>query len=482
MKTASKWLVLIALVAIIVSVAACATPTPVTVKETVVVPQTVVAQQTVVVQQTVAVPQTVVVSAPTATPTAVSALNPDCPITPPQNPTQITYIGWSMAIVDQYTANMQKCNNVKNMKVDLRMLDNASAQEQMTLAFATGGSSPYTIIQQSNSSIQRNVWKGWLMPLDDLVTKYKAKYSLDDISKSQWDAVTFNGKIYGVPFDANTIMLMYRKDLFAKYNLKPPTTYDEVISTCNVLKQEKGLTTPFAIDLSAGWAWSIAFYEAYASMGGQYFEPGTSKPTINTPTGVKALTKIKSVVDACMGKPGLALNSTTMSAGLGNGTVGMIHTWASSGRTLIDKSKTQFWDQIAFAPAASVEPGGKLAGSAWGDYFAIPATYKGDPDLAFQIIMEAIRPDRESAAANLGIVTRTKALTKSDALPFTATAMKTINDGVGAVPRNIAYPTMDAALSNYLPLVGTGELTPEQALQKAEAEYTQKAKDLGYLK
>jgi ABC-type glycerol-3-phosphate transport system substrate-binding protein len=437
-------------------------------------------------QAPAAAPTEAPVAAPTQPPEPTTApaapVVADCAITGPEKPTEITYIGWSMPIVDTYTDYMQKCNDVENVKVNLRLMDNASAIEQMNLAFASGGDSPFAIIQQSNSSIQRNVWKGWLSPLDDLVAKYKDKYKLDDIAPGQWEGVTFNGKIYGVPMGSNAIMLMYRKDLFEKYNINPPTTYDELISTCTTLKQESELQAPFALDLSAGWAWSIAFYEAMASLGGEYFEPGTSNPTFNSEIGVKALTKLKEVVDACMGKDNLSLNSTTMAAGLGNGTIGMIHTWASSGRSLTDQEESDYWDKIAFAPPPAVEAGGKLTGSAWGDYFAIPTSYKGDRDLVFQLIMEALRPEHQAVAGKLGMVTRTSVLTSGDALAFASTALETVEKGVGPVPRNIAYPTLDAALGNWLPLVGTGELTPAEALQKAEEEYVAKAKQMGYLK
>ena len=474
-----KLSVLLVVVMLATLFAACAAPAPQVVEKVVTqeVEKVVTQQVEKVVEKTVVVQATPV---PQAAPETADVA--DCAITIPQNPADITMIGWSMPLVDTYTGYMQQCNDVKNVKVNLRLMDNASAIEQMNLAFATGGDSPFAIIQQSNGSIQRNVWKGWLSPLDDLVAKYKDQYKLDDIAPGQWDGVTFNDKIYGIPFGSNAIMLMYRKDLFEKYNLKPPTTYDELISTCGVLKQDPDLVAPFALDLSAGWAWSIAFYEAMSSLGGQYFEPGTSKPTINSEIGVKALTKLKEVADACMGTDNLSLDSTTMAAGLGNGTIGMIHTWASSGKNLTSQDKSEYWDKIAFAPPPAVEAGGKLTGSAWGDYFAIPTSYKGDRDLAFQIIMEAVRPDHQAEAAKLGMVTRTSALTSDDALKFAGTVLETVEKGVGPVPRNIAYSTLDAALGNWLPLVGTGELTPAEALQKAEEEYTAKAKQMGYLK
>ncbi len=423
-------------------------------------------------------------AAPAVEPTKEPAPAPlsDCDITPPQSPTNITLIGWSIPVIDVYTAAMQSCNDVDNVTVNLRVMDNASAIEQMNLAFAAGGDSPFAIVQQSNGSIQRNVWNDWLMPIDDLVDKYREEYNLDDIGPGHWQGVTFNGKIYGIPVGSNAIMLMYRKDLFDKYNLQAPTTYDEIISACETLKQEPEITAPFAMDLSAGWAWSIAFYEALRSLGGDFFVEGTAEPAFNNEIGVKALTKIKELADACMGANNLAIDSASMRAGLGNGSMGFVHTWATSGATVTDEDQSDYYDKIAFAPAASVEAGSKLAGSAWGDYFAIPANFKGDRDLVFRIMMEAIRPDHQATASKLGMVTRDSALTGGGVLPFAQAALETIDKGIGPMPRNIAYPTLDATLGNWLPLVGTGELTPAEALQKAEDDYITQAKDKGYLK
>ncbi len=405
----------------------------------------------------------------------------DCPIDPPAEPVQVTYLGWPAPLFDIYTSVLDSCNDVDNISVDVRTMDNASAIEQMSLSFASGGESPYAIVQQSNSSIQQNVWQGWLTPLNDLVEKYREEYNLDDIDPSMWEGATFDGTIYGVPMGANAIMLMYRQDLFEKYDLEVPTTYDEIIAACEVLKEEPGIELPFALDLSAGWAWGIAFREALVSEGGDLFVEGTNEPAFNSPEGVAALTKLKEVVDACMGQEGLSYDSGAMSAGLGNGTVGFIHTWASSGASLKDPERSDMWEQIAFAPAAAVEPGAKLAGSAWGDFWAIPANYEGDVDLVFRMIMEAALPEHQMEASDVGMVTRTSVLQSGDALPVAAAALETIANGAGATPRKIAQPTLSAVLDNWLPFLGTGEMTPEEILQAAEEEYIQEATAKGYL-
>ncbi|MDX1413774.1 MAG: extracellular solute-binding protein [Candidatus Promineifilaceae bacterium] len=405
----------------------------------------------------------------------------DCAIQPPAEPVAATYIGWPFRLFDEYLAFLDDCSAVSNVTVDVLVMDNASAIEQMSLAFSSGGESPYAIIHQSNSSIQQNVWNDWLTPLTDYVEKYRDQYDLDDIDPGMWDGATFEGEIYGIPMGANAIMLMYRKDLFEKYDLEVPTTYDEIINACEVLKDEPGIDTPFALDLSAGWAWEIAFREALGSLGGQYFEEGSNVAAFNTPEGVAALEKIMEVVDACMGQEGLTYGSGGMSAGLGNGTIAFIHTWATSGVSLLDPESSDFHDQIAFAPAASLEPGGTLAGSAWGDFWAIPASYEGDKELVFQLIMEAGRADHQLAAIEEGMVTRTSALTSDKAAAFAPVALETIANGVGATPRRVATPTLTAVLGNYLPLVGIGDMTPAEALQAAEDEYIAEATAKGYL-
>ena len=386
--------------------------------------------------------------------------------------------------MDAYEKELQKCNSVQNLAVNVRTLDNASAVQQMQLAFSGGGTSPYDIVQMSNSSLAKiGSQQGWLMPLNDLIAKYSDKYDLKDIPQAAWDAATFNGKILGIPVDANTLHLMYRTDLFQKYNLQPPTTYDEIISDCSVLKAEKGLTVPFATDLSAGWAWELEFFQFLKSYGGQYLNSDNT-PGFDSPEGVAALTKLKQVADACMGPVGIGLGYQAMVTGLQNGTIGFIQTWADQGPSMDDPTKSDFVGKIGFAPAAAAKPGGLLAGSAWNDFMAIPAKTGVDPDLIFQVIMEAtdLQVQTQLASSGMILVSRQKALQTPGAFRSSQAALTTITQGAGPRSNYPGESLAEAALGNSLPLVGTGELTPQQALDKAQADYIKEAKAQGLLK
>jgi raffinose/stachyose/melibiose transport system substrate-binding protein len=80
-----------------------------------------------------------------------------------------------------------------------------------------------------------------------------------------------DGKVYGVPLEMSTFQIYYNKDIFAKYQLQPPTTWDQMISSAKTL-QGKGVT-PFA---AAGKdTWLLPLYdEAFAATryGGPAFE------------------------------------------------------------------------------------------------------------------------------------------------------------------------------------------------------------------
>src|SRR6202790_4612964 len=49
-----------------------------------------------------------------------------------------------------------------------------------------------------------------------------ADYDIDDVFKSIRDGLSYEGKLYGVPFNGESSMLMYRKDLLEEKGLKMP--------------------------------------------------------------------------------------------------------------------------------------------------------------------------------------------------------------------------------------------------------------------
>src|SRR6202008_2474223 len=60
--------------------------------------------------------------------------------------------------------------------------------------------------------------RGWVKDMSDI----PAAYDLDDVFKSLRDGLSYQGKLYALPFYGESSMLVYRKDLFHEKGLKMP--------------------------------------------------------------------------------------------------------------------------------------------------------------------------------------------------------------------------------------------------------------------
>src|ERR1700722_4197137 len=75
--------------------------------------------------------------------------------------------------------------------------------------------------------------RGWLKPIENVPDSY----DLDDVFKSIRDGLSYDGKLYALPFNAESSMLMYRKDLFEAKGLTMPEqpTYDDIVKFAGAL-------------------------------------------------------------------------------------------------------------------------------------------------------------------------------------------------------------------------------------------------------
>ena len=321
-----------------------------------------------------------------------------------------------------------------------------------------------------------------LLPLNDLIEQYREEYNLDDIPQPVWDAATIDGNIYGVPFMSNTMHLFYRTDIFEAHGLDVPNTYDEVMDACAALADEPSIDLPFTMNLHAGWAWEIEFMHFLRSFGGRYLNDDDNTPTFNSDAGIAALTKMKEVIDACMGVEGLTYSIDDSEIGMETGTLAFVHIWASRAANMDDPEKSDYVGVIGFAPSPAPNPdSGILGGSAWIDAYSITKRGGVDPDLAFRAIMETFDFDGQVGGAAHGAVVRTSVGEAGHGGRNLPAMGVSLGKGVGGNSLNPAAALARTALGNWLPLVGTGDLSPEEALESAAEEYTAEATAQGFI-
>ena len=101
-----------------------------------------------------------------------------------------------------------------------------------------------------------NVWKGSQVPISDYIPAEELKHYLNASEN------TYDGKVWTMPWQlAPSFPVLYRKDVFAKVGLTPPTTWDQMLTACDTFAAKGDGMSLFAGGIKdgwfGGWLWSI---------------------------------------------------------------------------------------------------------------------------------------------------------------------------------------------------------------------------------
>ena len=151
------------------------------------------------------------------------------------------------------------------------------------------------------------VQAGALEQLESLVDKYGYRDELKKIAPTYRDnQMTVNGKIYGFPDDGDVFLFYYRKDLFARadlkkafkdkyhYDLAPPKTWKQFDEIGSFLTEKLKAEGIFGASFFRQPPYTMfMFQERFRVEGGKFFDAATMKATVNGPIGVKAFTEMR---------------------------------------------------------------------------------------------------------------------------------------------------------------------------------------------
>jgi multiple sugar transport system substrate-binding protein len=135
---------------------------------------------------------------------------------------------------------------------------------------------------------------GWLQPLDEMLKSpalTAPDYNWPDFLEKTREAMVIEGKLVGVPIQVENTSLMYRKDVFQKYNVKVPTTLAELEAAAKALNG-KVMTddgqTGFGIVARGKRAAATSQFAAYLHADGSTWLGPTREPSFNNEDGIKA--------------------------------------------------------------------------------------------------------------------------------------------------------------------------------------------------
>ncbi|HTU02229.1 MAG TPA: sugar ABC transporter substrate-binding protein [Candidatus Sulfotelmatobacter sp.] len=136
---------------------------------------------------------------------------------------------------------------------------------------------------------------GWLQPVDEFLKDSSITapdYNWNDFLSKTRDAMTIEGKLVGPPIQVENVSLMYRKDVFQKYNVKVPTTLDELEAAAKALNG-KAMTDDgqpgFGITLRGKRAAATSMWAGMLyAFGGSWLTP-SREPAVNSEESIKAI-------------------------------------------------------------------------------------------------------------------------------------------------------------------------------------------------
>ena len=155
---------------------------------------------------------------------------------------------WSWREVDNEVWNQVE-NELKKQGVDIEIEHSVFRPEEYSpkilLSLQGGEGADLVYSRRLPGGDTENLIKSSLyLPLDE-------KIDLSNFPQVALNAATYNGKVYGVPFAVQVLGIFYNKDIYAKYDLSEPKTWDELVSNAEVLK--KNGITPFFIPGKVAW-------------------------------------------------------------------------------------------------------------------------------------------------------------------------------------------------------------------------------------
>ncbi len=336
----------------------------------------------------------------------------------------------------------------------------------------TGNPAEYTTAIIANSSIVALMVDDVIRPLDDLVAKHG-----QDIQKHQ--LVTVDGNIMAVAFMANAQHLVFRADILAQAGLNPPTTYEEMLVAAAIIRDMGLMQNPVGGAYKAGWNIAEEFVNMYIGHGGEFFEPGTAKVSINNQAGVDALHMMKAL-SHFMNPDYLTHDSNATSAEWKAGNVAIMNMWGSRvGPLKSDEVAAEVASNTDIAGPMTVGGGSIPAATLWWDGWTVAKNISDeDAEATFLAMKHAVRPEMLNDETSLLAVWLIKGYE-----PTTASRGVVAAAQMGTKPypmvsyQGLLHSALGAEIIDFM----MGKEDAVTALADVEAAYTAAATEKGYL-
>jgi multiple sugar transport system substrate-binding protein len=260
--------------------------------------------------------------------------------------------------------------------------------EKTTVDFVSGTSSN-DVFTYSDAVMHKGL-APHLLALDNYIAKSEPSYDFADFIKAAVDINRFDGKIYGIPFRYGVYMLHYRTDLFAKYGIKVPETWDDFLAAAKTITdglRKDGITDVYGIThvAEAGLDIYETFKTDLCGYGG-FIVDSAGNIRINSPEAVKALETLIAPFKngwASPETPGMSLDQTI--ASFQNGKAAMYLSYSPYWGLFNDPAKSTVAGKVGWALTPHA-PGVKYGRSSFSGWQMLVNTNSKFKDQAWELV------------------------------------------------------------------------------------------------
>lgn len=164
--------------------------------------------------------------------------------------------------------------------------------QKLAVALTAGSGAP-DVVSIDGAQMQNFVDIGGLLDVTDQLTPFVndfPAYKIAEVSDTK-------GRMYAFPWDIGTLSLFYRKDIFEKYGVEPPTTWADYIALGQKLVKDEIYMFPFSLTTPNPQDFAI-FQKLLWQAGGSYFDKATGAVTLDNDIGLKAINQYADLIFA----------------------------------------------------------------------------------------------------------------------------------------------------------------------------------------
>ena len=253
--------------------------------------------------------------------------------------------------------------------------------------------------------------------------------------------------------------------------MKAPATWDDALSAAKTIQEketESGKVYGYVMRAAQGNAAVADFMPIFWAFGGEMFD-GEGKPTVNSPEGIAALQFMLE-----LGKyspPGYAsFNADEVGAHLLQGTAAMSINWPVWISPFSDPSRSKVIGKMEFTTLPSAKKPGQAEIGNW--LIAIPR-YSKNAEAAMDFLLWATTPEQMKLSALRGnpptrrsLFNDAELVAKNPAYPAQLRSLESSRPR----PRTPYWNEIENAFGIFLSKANSGELSPAEAMNQANAE------------